>query len=70
MDFQPGQRVVVRQKGTLYIGGLTLSDSTFAGVTIVRKNSDGSYQVRGIVKTPESDEVKIPKEWIEEMPSP
>jgi cell envelope opacity-associated protein A len=67
MDFQPGQQVRVRQKGTLYVGGMTLSDNTFERVQIVRKNTDGSYQVKGIVKTPETDEVRIPKEWIEEM---
>jgi hypothetical protein len=65
MDFRPGQRVTVRQRGTLYIGGLTLSNNVFSGVEIVRKNGDGSYQVRGIVKTPEGDEVRVPEEWIE-----
>lgn len=67
MDFKPGQRVRVRQKGTITIGGLTLTDNVFEGVTIVRKNDDGSYQVKGIVRTPEGDEVKIPADWIEEL---
>lgn len=67
MEFQPGQRVRVVQKGTLKIGGITLTDNVFGGVTIVRKNPDGSYQVRGIVKTPETDEVKIPAEWIQPL---
>jgi hypothetical protein len=64
MDFKPGQRVKVVQKGTLKIGGITLTDNTFVGVTIVRKNDDGSYQVRGIIETPQTDEVRIPAEWI------
>ena len=64
MDFKPGQRVKVVQRGTLKIGGITLTDNTFEGVTIVRKNEDGSYQVRGIIKTPDTDEVRIPAEWI------
>ncbi len=67
MDFKPGQRVRVRQRGTIRIGGLTLTDNVFEGVTIVMKNQDGSYQVRGIVKTPESDEVRIPADWIEAL---
>ena len=64
MDFKPGQRVKVVQRGTLKIGGLTLTDNTFEGVTVVRKNPDGTYQVRGIIQTPETDEVSIPAEWI------
>jgi hypothetical protein len=69
MEFKPGDRVRVRQKGTIYIGGLTLSNNTFEGegVRIVRRNRDGSYQVRGIIRTPESDEVTIPADWIESL---
>ena len=66
-DFRPGQRVKVTQRGTWKFGGLTLTDNTFEGVTIVRRNPDGSYQVRGIIKTPESDEVTVPAEWIEPL---
>ena len=51
MDFKPGQRVKVVQRGTLKIGGLTLTDNTFEGVTVVRKNPDGTYQVRGIIQS-------------------
>ncbi len=64
MEFKPGQRVTVRQQGTIYIGGMTLTNNTFGGCTIVRRNPDGTYQVRGIVKTPESDEMTIPAAWI------
>jgi len=67
MDFKPGQKVRVRQRGTIRIGGITLTDNVFGGVTIVRRNADGSYQVRGIIKTPETDEVRIPAEWIEPL---
>ncbi len=67
MDFQPGQRVRVRQRGTLKIGGLTLTDNVFDGVTIARRNPDGTYQVKGIISTPQGDEVTIPAEWIEPL---
>ena len=67
MDFKPGERVIVRQKGTLYFGGLTLTDNVFTGVEIASRNADGSYQVRGILKTPTSDEVTIPASWIEPL---
>lgn len=66
-EFKPGERVKVVQKGTLYIGGLTLSNNIFSGVTIVRRNNDGSYQVKGILSTPESDEVTIPAGWIHSL---
>lgn len=64
MEYKPGQRVRVVQQGTMYIGGLTMTDCTFEGVTIVRRNPDGTYQVRGILGTPTSDEVTIPAAWI------
>jgi hypothetical protein len=64
-DFRPGQRVKVVQRGSLKIGRLVLEDNTFIGVTIARRNADGSYQVTGMVKTPETDEVTVPAEWIE-----
>ena len=67
VEFRPGQRVKVIQQGTLYIGGVTLTNNTFVGVTIARKNPDGSYQVKGIIATPESDEVTIPASWIHPM---
>jgi hypothetical protein len=67
VDFQPGERVRVVQRGTLKIGGLTLTDNVFEGVTIARRNADGSYQVRGIIATPNSDEVTIPAEWIQPL---
>lgn len=66
-EFKPGQRVKVVQKGSLQVGRLVLKDNVFEGATIVRRNDDGSYQVKGIVKTPESDEVRIPAEWIESL---
>ncbi len=64
-DFQPGQRVRVVVRGRLQVGPMTIEDSSFDGVTISRKNPDGTYQVRGMIKTPETDEVTIPAEWIE-----
>ena len=67
IDFRPGQRVKMVQRGPIKVGRLTLEDNTFIGVTIVRKNPDGSYQVKGIVKTPDSDEVRVPAEWIESL---
>jgi len=67
LDFKPGQRVKVVQRGAIIVGRLTLEDNTFIGATIVRRNEDGSYQVKGIVKTPESDEVRVPAEWIETL---
>lgn len=64
MEFKPGDRVRVEQRGTIYVGGLTLTNNTFDPVTIVRRNPDGSYQVRGIIATPESDEITVPAAWI------
>ena len=66
-EFKPGQRVRVVQRGTLRIGRVTLTDNIFEGVTIVRRNEDGTYQVRGIIKTPETDEVTIPADWIQPL---
>jgi hypothetical protein len=65
MEFKPGDKVKVVQKGTIYVGGLTLSNNTFNGVEISRRNRDGSYQVKGIIRTPESDEITIPEAWIQ-----
>ncbi len=67
LDYKPGQRVKVVQHGSLKFGRLTLEDNTFVGVTIVRRNDDGSYQIKGIVKTPETDEVRVPADWIEPL---
>jgi len=67
INFAPGQRVRVVQRGRWSFGTLVLEDNVFEGVTIVRRNPDGSYQVRGIIKTPESDEVNVPAEWIEPL---
>ncbi len=64
VEFRPGQRVKVVQRGTLQIGSITLTNNIFEGVSIVRRNPDGTYQVKGIVSTPEGDEVTIPADWI------
>ena len=66
-EFRAGQRVRIKQKGEWKFDGLVLANNVFEGVTIVRRNNDGSYQVKGILKTPESDEVKVPGEWIEAL---
>jgi hypothetical protein len=66
-EFKSGQKVRVKQKGEWKFDGLILANNTFEGATIVRRNSDGSYQVRGILKTPDSDEVKVPADWIEPL---
>jgi hypothetical protein len=65
VEFRPGDRVTVRQHGTWKFGNLVLKNNTFVGVTITRRNDDGSYQVKGILKRPETDEVTVPAEWIE-----
>ena len=65
VEFRPGQRVTVKQRGTWKFGTLVLTNNTFVGVTVASRNPDGSYQVKGIVKTPESDEVTVPADWIE-----
>ncbi len=65
MEFQPGQKVTVRQKGTMTVGGATFTDNVFGNVTIVKKNDDGTYQVKGMITTPESDEFTVPADWIE-----
>lgn len=65
VDFRPGQKVTVKQRGTWKFNGLTLTNNTFIGVRIVRRNADGTYQVKGIIKTPESNEVTVPADWIE-----
>ena len=67
LEFRPGQRVKVVQRGKWKFGSLTLENNTFVGVTISRKNPDGSYQIKGIVKTPDTDEVTVPPEWIEPL---
>ena len=64
MEYAPGQRVKVVQRGTMRVGGLTLTDNVFEGVTVVRKNPDGTYQVKGIISTPDGDEVTVPADWI------
>ncbi len=66
-QLQNGQRVRVVQRGSLEIGGITLKDNVFEGVVIVGKDDDGNYLVRGIIKTPETDVVSIPAEWIEPL---
>ena len=66
-EFQPGQRVRVVQRGSLDVGNVTLKDNVFEGVVIARRNADGSYLVRGIISTPESDVIAIPAEWIEPL---
>ncbi|MDO8616522.1 MAG: hypothetical protein Q7T33_12440 [Dehalococcoidia bacterium] len=66
-EFGPGQRVRVVQRGTLQIGNVTLKDNVFEGVEIAGRNADGSYRVRGIIKTPDTDVVTIPAEWIEPL---
>jgi hypothetical protein len=65
VEFRRGDRVTVRQRGTWKFGNLVLKNNTFIGVTIARRNDDGSYQVKGILKRPETDEVTVPAEWIE-----
>jgi hypothetical protein len=66
-EFRPGDRVKVVQRGSLKVDWLTLENNTFIGVTIASRNADGSYQVKGMVKTPDSDEVRVPAEWIEPL---
>jgi hypothetical protein len=66
-EFKSGQRVRVTQKGTWKFDGLTLKNNVFEGVTVVRRNPDGTYQVRGIIKTPDSDEIRVPGDWIEAL---
>ena len=67
IEFKPGQRVTVKQRGTWKFGFLTLKNNTYIGVTIARRNADGSYQVKGIIKTDDGDEVTVPAEWIEPL---
>ena len=67
LEFRPGQRVTVKQRGTWKFGSLTLSNNIFEGARIARRNADGSYQVKGIIKTPEGDEVTVPADWIEPL---
>jgi len=67
MEFREGQRVRVVQRGSIQVGGTTLTDNVFDGVVIVRKNADGTYGVRGIIKTAETDVIDIPAEWIEPL---
>jgi hypothetical protein len=66
-EFKKGQKVRVKQKGRWEFHGLVLIDNVFEGATIARRNPDGSYQVKGILKTPESDEVTVPSDWIEAL---
>jgi hypothetical protein len=64
MEFKQGQLVDVVMRGTMRLGNTTFTDCTFAGVTIARNNADGTYQVRGMIKTLTSDEVTVPSDWI------
>jgi len=66
-EFHTGQRVRVVQRGTLQIGTVTLKDNVFEGVEIVGRNADGSYRVRGIIRTPDTDVVTVPAEWVEPL---
>ena len=66
-EFKPGQRVTVKQRGTWKFGPLILKDNTYIGAQIVSRNADGSYQIKGIIKTPEGDEVTVPQDWIEPL---
>ena len=65
--FRPGQRVRVVQHGTWKVGNVVLEDNVFEGAIIARRNEDGSYQVKGIIKTPETDEWTVPADWIEPL---
>ena len=66
-EYRSGQRVKVVQRGTLRVGPLTLKDNVFEGVVIVGRNPDGTYLVKGIVQTPDSDVVSIPEDWIQPL---
>ena len=67
MDFKLGQRVKVVQRGTIKVGGITLKDNVFEGVVIARKNADGTYGIKGMIKTPETDVIDVPAAWIEPL---
>ena len=67
--FGPGERVTVAV-GYLRVDGLELTGSVFGGATIVRRNDDGTYQVRGIVRIGDVDELTIPAEWIQPYEPP
>jgi hypothetical protein len=69
MDFRPGQRVKVVQRGTAKVGGVTLTDNVLEGATIVRKNPDGTYQVslKGLIEVPGAEEVTMPADWIQPL---
>lgn len=66
-EFNVGDVVTVRQRGTMTIGGVTLSDNTYGGVTIVGRNADGSYQIdlRRAINAPGMESVRVPAEWID-----
>ena len=66
-SFVVGQRVRVVQRGALLFGGVKMVGNTFEGVTIARKNPDGSYGIKGMVSTPDTDIVDVPLEWIEPL---
>ncbi len=65
-QFKPGDRVTLRQGGTLQVGGITLTDNEIQGVTVVAANSDGSYQVdlRRAINAPGMESVRVPADWI------
>lgn len=66
VDFKPGQRVKVVQRGTTKIGGMTLTNNILEGATIIAKNPDGSYRVslKGLIDAPGSDDVTMPADWL------
>ena len=69
MEFKPGQRVKLVQRGTLKIGNITFTDNVFEGVTVLGKNADGTYRVslKALINAPGTDDVTVPAEWIQPL---
>jgi hypothetical protein len=67
--YKPGERIKLVVSGTLKVGNVEITDSTLAGVTIVRQNPDGSYQVdlRPIMNSPELASVRVPAAWLQPL---
>jgi hypothetical protein len=67
MEFKLGERVKVVQKGTVKVGGVTLTNNVLDGAIIRKRNEDGSYQVdlTILINAPGMEDVRIPAEWIQ-----
>jgi hypothetical protein len=60
-EFEPGDKVRVRQQGAISVGGGVLSHAVY-GATVVAYNHDGMYTIR---RNAGGEEMIVPASWLE-----